>query len=317
MNRPTLTTLLLASSFTLAACSTAPAPVTPPKPPSQTKTNIVKSSVKSSAKPTPKKTVTQTKQPVVSAKPAPAPTKKTTTTSTVKVATSQKVPTPKKVAKPKKVTTKPLTTKRAAQSIPKPVKPSIKAPKETVQKTAPTPIKPLPKVAAPTEPANSIGKETNISPSPALQMEVTLDSLPMNIGAWTLDRSSQSAQQCSLVSQKNAMPDGQGVTPIYLEITRNDAILFTKSNIDLSYPDSGLFIDQKKQASLGDLYTPTSVTFSAQYPSLINTLKNNANIEFRLGFWPSWPITQTYSTTLMTTNLPQALTALATCNNIL
>ncbi len=113
------------------------------------------------------------------------------------------------------------------------------------------------------------------------------------------------------------MPDGQGNTPAYLEITQQHIVFHTKSNIDTSYTGTGVFIGQQQTIPIERLYTPTSILFDTNYEALVNTIKNHDSLEIKVGFWPSWPVTQTYATTLKTEQFKTAYDALKKCNDML
>jgi len=240
----------------------------------------------------------------------------TTTIATPRVM----VPTP---YVPKPSTSKTTPTKKAISpakpeqkkaSKPSNTKPSKAKPSKIVKKSPPSQTKSAPTqkklaLTAPPTPKTSAAKPPEVS--------VSLDVLPLKIGPWTLSESQSLSNQCNLVSATNNMPDGQGKTPTYLEITQQHIIFHTKSNIDTSYTGTGVFIGQQNIIPIEQLYTPTSVLFDSNYGVLVNTMKNHDLLEIKIGFWPSWPVTQAYATTLKTGHFETAYNALKKCNGML
>ncbi|PCJ44930.1 MAG: hypothetical protein COA99_06225 [Moraxellaceae bacterium] len=139
----------------------------------------------------------------------------------------------------------------------------------------------------------------------------------MQVGSWTLDLSQTENSQCLLTGTKNTMHDGQGDTPIYLEVSLKHITLHTKSNIDTSYADTGVFIGNQPIATIETLYTPTSVRFSSQYATLITSMKKHPTLEIELGFWPSWPVTHPYHASIVNESFESAYLALEKCNALL
>ena len=299
--------LLVTALFFISACSS----------PQQKPTNTPQTPSPTSVTP-PSPAITKTTQPLLvptpyipkPSQPKIAPVKKAVATAKPVQKKASVPSTPSTKTKPSKtakkspsIKTKPITTKKKLASItPTTKKVSKPAPVKKPKTTESTPKqKPKPTAAL-------------ITPT---EISVSLEALPLTIGPWTLSESRSLSNQCSLVSITHNMPDGQGNTPVYLEITQQHIILHTKSNIDTSYTDTGVFIGQQKVAPIEKLRTPTSVLFDSSYKSLVNTMKNHSSLEIKVGFWPSWPITQAYATTLKTGHFKTAYNALKKCNHML
>ncbi|MBV1920417.1 MAG: hypothetical protein KUG73_07020 [Pseudomonadales bacterium] len=233
----------------------------------------------------------------------------------VKKAISNAKPLPKKAIQPAKTKpskivkksapsqTKPAPTKKKLGPITPPptkktIKPTIKKP---VQPSVTSALTPIPITAPITQP----------------EISISIEALPLKIGSWTLGEKQSLSKQCNLTSVINNMPDGQGTTPAYLEITQQQIIFHTKSNIDTSYTGAGMFIEEQGAIPIEQLHTPTSVLFDKDYNAIVNAIKTHSSVEIKVGFWPSWPVTHVYATTLKTERFKTAYSALKKCDSML
>ena len=89
------------------------------------------------------------------------------------------------------------------------------------------------------------------------------------------------------------MADSQGGSKVILVVDSNHLWIKTTSNIDLTYKDTGITVDDGKTLPLGELFNETSLKF-ANNPALIEQLKHGKEINIKIGFWPTWPVTQAH-----------------------
>jgi len=144
--------------------------------------------------------------------------------------------------------------------------------------------------------------------------KVELDKLPILIGSnWTLSRDANTDGQCALSYRKIVMDDGQGETPVMVIISQDEALFKTKSNIDVSYEQTGVTIDDQPQLPIEKLHNDFSISYKAQYQTLVERMKKGDQAVLTLGFWPSWPVTHTYSVNLGLGEFATAQQALLTC----
>jgi len=144
--------------------------------------------------------------------------------------------------------------------------------------------------------------------------KVDLAKLPLLIGThWTLSRDADTDEQCALSYRKVVMNDGQGETPVFVIITQDKVLFKTKSNIDVTYKQTGLTIDDLPQLPIEKLYNDFSISYKLQYQALVDRMKVGEQAVLTLGFWPSWPVTQTYSIKLALGEFSAAQQALMTC----
>jgi len=144
--------------------------------------------------------------------------------------------------------------------------------------------------------------------------KVELDKMPILIGNnWTLSRDANMNGQCALSYRKVVMGDGQGETPVMVIISQDEALFKTKSNIDVSYEQTGVTIDDQPQLPIEKLHNDFSISYKAQYQTLVERMKKGEQAVLTLGFWPSWPVTHTYSISLDLGEFATAQQALLVC----
>lgn len=269
----------------------------------------------------PVKDMTPVEQATPAAKPAVAvpvtPTAPEATTPVAvpaKPATSAALPTS---AVPAKQTAR-QTVKPAAKPTPAPTPVAAATPKPAAKPVAVTKPAPQPKppVASPIEtPASADKPATLATITPPAPIKVSLDNLPLTIGdAWILDRTEAS---CSLSSKPVQLDDGQGGTPVTLQITPDSLRITTISDIDTTYEKTGITIDQHEHFDLETVDRRTNLVFTRQKNRLLNVMQNSQQFTLTLGFWPTWPQTQTYSVDIPLQDFASAMTALNTCNRLL
>lgn len=153
-------------------------------------------------------------------------------------------------------------------------------------------------------------------PAPALKAPtVDLLALPLRIADWTLSLQSDAsgADFCQLDSRRVQMEDGHGPTGINITLQNRGLLLQTDSNIDLTYQDTGLQMDERR-FELETLSNPTTLIFTRQRDAMVAALQQATTVRATLGFWPTWPVTQPYSSTLPTAGFATAWQAWQDCN---
>jgi hypothetical protein len=181
----------------------------------------------------------------------------------------------------------------AATSVAKPAKPEPKpvavaatpAPKPQ-SKPAPTP---LPKPAAP---APVVSEEVPTEPEVVeKEVEVTLESLPITInGEWVL---TATGDTCTLSTVSIRFDDGQGISKLQLVFTSEYWLIKTQSDIDLSYSGTGLKVDEEIYFPLDQLVRESDLKFTKDYAAMTQAFMAGKKLHITLGFWPTWPVTET------------------------
>lgn len=146
-------------------------------------------------------------------------------------------------------------------------------------------------------------------------IKVTLNNLPLTIhDHWILDRTET---QCLLKNTPVKMDDGQGGTSITLLLTPGSLQINTESDIDTSYTGTGITIDNQHHFALETVERRTNLSFSKQRQSLLASMQTGQQLQLTLGFWPTWPVTHTYSVNLPLQHFASAQKAWETCNQLL
>jgi hypothetical protein len=98
---------------------------------------------------------------------------------------------------------------------------------------------------------------------------------------------------CLMESATHVIDDGQTETPVKLLYTGLELYAITKSNIDLSYPETGLQIDSQKRFQVDQLHNKNTVVFNKKVKKIHTQLIHGKKAKLALGFWPTWPRTHT------------------------
>ncbi len=142
----------------------------------------------------------------------------------------------------------------------------------------------------------------------------SLDQLPILIDKnWTLDRNNDSLNSCALSYRRLLIEDGQGESPVDVVIKKDSVIVNTGSNIDLGYEGTGVTVDTNSQISIEELLNETSIQFKQSHKKLVEEMERGEVARVTLGFWPTWPITQTYSVSFEVGNFSSGHQALMAC----
>ena len=153
--------------------------------------------------------------------------------------------------------------------------------------------------------------------NPAVGVLVTLESLPLSIGEnWVLKREKEHAGQCALFYQEQMMNDGQGKTPVHLVIGNRSILFKTRSNIDLAYQQTGIALDQQAQLPIESIHKDTAIVYEKSYPDIVEAMKSAQQLTLTLGFWPTWPVTQTHNLGFDISDFSLAFDALKLCVNL-
>lgn len=246
------------------------------------------------------------KKPTVK-KPEPVTLKSSQAPLPEETAVSQPAASLEKPAKPRHIQQKPAEVK----PLPKPEKKiaTPSKPKPPVQKQ-PTqaPKKPVakPKKPAPTK---------TPAPAPVFVIpKITPAGLPITVMDWVIDKPDSRTRYCTLKSTSRQIDDGAGKSPVYLLVSPKHMMVVTKSDIDLTYPNSGLILDEGKRFTFDRVMNATNAVIENNYQSVINTMENAKIAAVELGFWPTWPHTQSYRATIPVAGFKHAYDTWQACN---
>jgi len=276
--------LALIVVLSMTACATAPAPEPVPAIPS----------------------TIQTPEPVISQKPA-EPSRP--------VAQKPVEPPIQAVQKPPSTKlSKPVTNAQAPKVTPEP-KPVSKpvAPPKPVADQPTVVVADIPGVTAPVQEQEPEIRKVEAKP-------LSLSLLPMRFGKnWTLDRRPNpvtKTTECLLISDPVTIADGYDMTSVQLLLTTGMLYVKTGSNIDLSYPQSGMQIDNGPLWAFDSVIKETSVTLGAHYEEVVSRFGYGKTVTAHLGFWPTWPMTETREASFSLEGIESSIARLTECENM-
>lgn len=202
---------------------------------------------------------------------------------------------------------------------PPPTKPNIKNELHSDSKALALLVKKAP-VTPPKIPAESKTEPAIAPVAPAAEAEpeiaINFEDMPINIQQWILDYEvipNTNRLKCTLRSQAQTMDDGEGGTPVFLTFDDNSLKAVTKSNIDMEYSDDGLQIDLHPQRPIDRLQKETTAVFEQHWTELIQEMLHGRQAVLTFGFWPTWPMSRTYSVNFDLSHFPRAWRALESC----
>lgn len=148
--------------------------------------------------------------------------------------------------------------------------------------------------------------------SPGTAINLTLDMLPYEFDGWVLEHNwdNQHPQTCRLRSARTAINDGYESTYLWAEILPKEINIYTGSNIDLTYDGAGLQIGDNPLQSFSGFLNETSVSLAGDHST---TLRLASELTVSLGFWPTWPKTETQQVVLSSAGLAEAMPVFKAC----
>ncbi len=139
-------------------------------------------------------------------------------------------------------------------------------------------------------------RKINFAIGLALLSGISVPVMASDLPNWTatLDTNPLTQKQaCLLESVTQTINDGRTTTPMHMVFDGKSLLVVTRSKIDLSYPDVGMHVDSKAGMTVDRLHKDTSVIFDKD-PDLIRDQFIRGRTAFvALGFWPTWPKSNT------------------------
>ncbi len=245
--------------------------------------------------PTPAKATPVKQKPVEKAKTVEK-SKPVTKTQAV-----EKKPTAAKAAK----STSQAAVKTSPAAKTKPVKVEKKTAREEVQIALAEPVPQNPALPS----AEEMAAETSSMPA------ITAADLPYSFGVWTLERNwdNQHPDTCRLITSKLSLSDGYEDTTLRAEVLLDAINIYTGSHIDLTYENSGIQIGDTALLPYSQLKGETNATVEGEY---ISQLASAGEMTVNMGFWPTWPKTETQQVVIPLQDMNRALAALLACKNL-
>ena len=115
--------------------------------------------------------------------------------------------------------------------------------------------------------------------------------------AWTvaMQRDPLTRQtRCLLSSTPQITSDGYDTTPVTLVFNGNSLLVITESEIDLSFGDLRLAVDENSPLRTEKLDRNMTLVFDREVPELIRQFREGGEATVYLRFWPTWPVTELF-----------------------
>ncbi len=100
--------------------------------------------------------------------------------------------------------------------------------------------------------------------------------------------------RCLLTSESQTTSDGYDSTPVSLVFNGSSLLVVTKSDLDPSFADLQLVVDDKPPVRSDKIVRKTDLMFDQNAPELAQLLRAGRQATIYLRFWPTWPATQTF-----------------------
>jgi len=115
--------------------------------------------------------------------------------------------------------------------------------------------------------------------------------------AWTvaMQRDPLTRQtRCLLSSTPQIVSDGYDTTPVTLVFNGDSLLVITESEIDPSFGDLQLAVDENPPIRTDKLDHDMTLVFDREVPELIQQFRKGGEVTAYLRFWPTWPVTQLF-----------------------
>jgi len=149
---------------------------------------------------------------------------------------------------------------------------------------------------------------------------LSLSILPLRFGtSWTLDRRPNpvtKTTECLLISDPVTIADGYENTRVQLLLTTSMLYVQTGSNIDLGYPQSGVRIDGGPVWAFDSVIKETSVKLETHYEEVVSRFGFGKTVTAYLGFWPTWPMTETREASFSLKGMEDSISRLIECEKM-
>ena len=149
---------------------------------------------------------------------------------------------------------------------------------------------------------------------------LSLSILPMRFGtSWTLDRRPNpvtKTTECLLISDPVTIADGYENTKVQVLLTTGILYVKTGSNIDLGYPQSGIQIDDGPVWAFDSVIKETSAKLDTHYKEVVSQFGFGKTVSAHLGFWPTWPMTETREASFSLKGVEDSISRLTECEKM-
>ena len=147
-------------------------------------------------------------------------------------------------------------------------------------------------------------------------LTLTLVGCPAAADEWTVKtvpRTDGSGTRCVMESARQSLSDGYQDTTAYVTVDAKSVTVTSASNLDGSFSDVGMIVDQEPLVPMDRLAGIKTAQFDAKYGRLVELFKAGVRLRVQLRFWPEWPATGTHSATFSLIGFTKAYGELAGC----
>ena len=114
-------------------------------------------------------------------------------------------------------------------------------------------------------------------------------------------------------SGRQSLSDGYQDTTAYVTVDARSVTVTSASNLDGSFSDIGVIVDQEPLVPMDRLAGMKTAQFDTKYGHLVQLFKGGARLRVQLRFWPEWPATGTHAATFSLIGFTKAYGELAGC----
>jgi hypothetical protein len=132
---------------------------------------------------------------------------------------------------------------------------------------------------------------------------------------WTVADAVPGKTGCVLESEEITLFDGYADTRLRLSVAGGELRVRTESNIDFSFDDVGLEVDGRGFIPADAVVDEKDVLFSSGMETLIDRFIHGRTATLYLRFWPTYPVTQRYTTRVSLIGFTRAYNDYQACRN--
>jgi hypothetical protein len=129
----------------------------------------------------------------------------------------------------------------------------------------------------------------------------------------SVTRTDGSGTRCVLESTRQSLPDGYQTTTAYVTVDARSIAVTSGANLDASFLDIGLVVDQDPLIPTDGLVGKKTASFDTKYGRLVERFKAGSRLRVQLRFWPEWPATGTHSATFSLIGFTKAYGTMTDC----
>ncbi len=94
---------------------------------------------------------------------------------------------------------------------------------------------------------------------------------------------------CVVESRSKEIFDGYGQAVVFIRLTEHYLIVMTDSDLDSSFRDLALRVDNNEKILADDIVAQRNMVFRRSIAEILRQVNAGKRIELQLRFWPTWP----------------------------